>query len=101
MAAKARITPIEDIVKSVFSKIEMAAVCSKDEVERAWRNVIGEKGSGHSRPANFKKGALTVRVDSSVWLQELSQRKRHLLKALKRELGKDKISEIHFKIGDE
>jgi predicted nucleic acid-binding Zn ribbon protein len=39
-------------------------------------------------------------VDNSVWLQELSMKKRNILKGLQRELGKDKISDIQFKIGE-
>ncbi len=61
---------------------------------------MGEAGFRHSRPASVKKNVLTVKVDSSVWMQELAMRKRQLLKGLKRDLGKDRISEIQFRIGE-
>ena len=53
-----------------------------------------------SRPLELRKDVLTVRVDSSSWMQELAMQKRGLLKGLKREFGKDRITEIHFKLGE-
>jgi predicted nucleic acid-binding Zn ribbon protein len=43
---------------------------------------------------------LTVCVDSSSWMQEMSMQKRRILKRLKSIFGKDRISELHFKIGE-
>ncbi len=95
-----KITPISVIVHSVFSRIESEKNLSKEAIEFLWRTVCGEAAFKHSRPVALKKGIFAVSVDSSGWMQELSLRKRGLLKALKRELGKDRIAEIHFKIGE-
>ena len=94
------ITPIGDIVKSVFSQLENAQVLCKEDVEKEWKNIAGDGAARHSKPETLRKGVLTVRVDSSVWMQELTMKKRNLLKGLKRAFGKDKIAEIHFKIGE-
>lgn len=91
---------IGDVLKSLFADIENKKTVGKDTVDASWLESAGEEAFKHSRPAALKKSVLTVRVDSSTWLQELSMRKRHLLKGLKRRLGKDRISEIHFKIGE-
>ena len=97
---KGKITPIGEIVHGVFSRIESEKNLSKEEIESLWRTVCGAAAFTHSRPVALKKGVFSVSVDSSGWMQELSLRKRELLKALKRELGKDRIAEIHFKIGE-
>ena len=93
-------TPIGDVLKSIFEKIGKEKTISKEEIEAAWKELAGEAAFKHSRPASFRKNILTVRVDSSVWMQELSMKKRKLLKGLKRTLGKDRITEIHFKTGE-
>ena len=97
---KNNITPISDIVKNVFSQLENEKNLSKEDIEDSWKELVGEAGLKHSKPITLRKGVLAVAVDSSVWLQEMSMRKRKILKQLKSIFGKDRISEIHFKIGE-
>ncbi len=94
------LTPIGDILKTVFQKLESGRTYTREDIEERWKAIIGDAGFKHSRPVVFRKGVLGVRVDNSVWLQELSMKKRNILKGLQRELGKDKISDIQFKIGE-
>ena len=100
MTSKHRISPIGEIVKDVFSKLESEKNFSKEDIDSYWKELVGERGFKHSKPASLRQKVLTVWVDSSGWLQELSMRKRQFLKGLKRALGKDRISEIRFKIGE-
>lgn len=100
MKKKGNITPIGEIVKEVFSRIEKEKDLSQESIEGMWKTAVGDAGSRHSKPATLKKNVLTVRVDSPAWMQELTLQKRKILKGLKRSLGKDRISEIHFKIGE-
>ena len=97
---KRKVSPIGDVLKQVFLEIEKRQEISEDEISGLWKDLVGETGFKHSKPERLKKKALTVRVDSSAWLQELTLRKHPLLKGLKRALGKDRICEIHFKIGE-
>ena len=94
------LTPIGDIVKAVFARLESEKTFSKEDIEEQWKTLMGPAGSRHSRPASLRKGVLTVFVDSSGWMQEMSLRKRKILKQLKRQFGKDKISGIQFRIGE-
>ena len=93
-------TPIADILKAVFHKLEDEKDISKEFIESRWKEFAGEGGFKHSKPLAIRQKTLTVLVDSSGWLQELSMQKRKILKGLQRTLGKDRISEIHFKIGE-
>ncbi len=92
--------PISDVIKNVFARLEKEANSSKEEMDSCWKELVGEKGFRHSRPASLRKKILNVRVDSSGWMHELTMQKRQILKGLKRRLGKDRISELHFKIGE-
>ena len=92
-------TPVGDIIKMVFERLERGKTLTKEDVEERWREIAGD-GAGHTRPVALRKTVLTVFVDSSSWLHEMAMRKRNLLKQLKRAFGKDKISGIHFRIGE-
>ena len=97
---KSKITPIGDIVKTVFAGIESAKTLSREDVQERWTALVGTTASKHTRPASLRRGVLSVFVDSSGWMQEMSLRKRKILKQLKSTFGKDKISRIHFKAGE-
>lgn len=97
---KATVTPIGQIVKNVFLEIESKKTISKEEVDACWGSLVGDAGLKHTKPVSLRKGVLRVFVDSSAWMQEMAMRKRIILKGLKRTFGKDKISEIQFKVGE-
>ena len=96
---RSRITPVGDIVKAVFERIERGRTLTKEDVEERWKEIAGD-AARHTRPAALRRATLTVFVDSSAWMQHVTIRKRTLLKQLKRAFGKDKISGIHFRIGE-
>ena len=91
---------IKDIVKTVFREMESGKTLVREDVEMRWKELVGENGSKHSRPVALRKNILTVFVDSPGWLQEMSMKKRALLKRLKMTFGKDRISKIQLKIGE-
>ena len=97
---KSKISSIHEIIQSVFTKLEGAANPFQEDMESLWRELVGQDGFRHSRPVAIRKKILNVLVDNSSWMQELSMRKRSILKGLKRKLGRDRISEINFKIGE-
>ena len=94
-----KLTSVGDIVKAVFERIETGKSLTKEDVETRWKEIAGNAAK-HTHPASLRKTILTVLVDSSAWMQEMTLRKRILLKQLKTAFGKDKISGIHFKIGE-
>ena len=94
-----KLTSVGDIVKAVFERIETGKSLTKEDVEARWKEMAGNAAK-HTHPASLRKTILTVLVDSSAWMQEMTLRKRILLKQLKTAFGKDKISGIHFKIGE-
>ena len=94
------VIPIGDIVKSVFARMESEKSFSREDVESRWKDLVGAAATRHTRPAALRKGILTVFVDSSGWIQQMTLQKRKLLKQLKRSFGKDRILGIHFRMGE-
>ena len=99
MTGRGKITPVGDIVKAVFEKLEREKALTREDVEERWKEIAGD-AARHTRPVSLRKTNLTVFVDSSAWMQEMAIRKRILLKQLKSAFGKDRISGIQFRIGE-
>jgi len=97
---RSRPAAIRDVLRSVFARLESEKGLSWEEVESSWRGLAGQGAFRHSKPVALKKKVLTVFVDSSAWMQELTLQKRGILKGLKRKFGRDRISKIRFKIGE-
>ena len=97
---KNKITPIGDIVKTVFARMESEKTFTREDVEERWKALVGAAAAKHTRTAALRKGVLTVLVDSSGWIQNMTLQKRKILKQLKRSFGKDRILGIHFRIGE-
>ena len=97
---KKRPEDIRGILNKVIEKIEKQGPGKKEKILQAWQGVAGEKASGHTRPVNIRRNVLTIEVDSSTWLYELSLKKRSILKDIKKELTQYKIKDIRFRMGD-
>ena len=99
MSRQGRATPVGDIVRTVFEHFEREKMLTREDVEERWKKIAGD-AARHTRPVSLRRSTLTVFVDSSAWMQQMAIRKRTVLKQLKRTFGKDRISGIHFRIGE-
>ena len=97
---KNAVVPIGDIVKTVFARLEGEKTFTREDIDDRWKTLVGATAAKHTRPAVLRKGVLTVFVDSSGWIQQMTLQKRKILKQLKRSFGKDRILGIHFRIGE-
>jgi hypothetical protein len=48
------------------------------QIRKDWERIVGRNIAGHSFPANLRAGILSVNVDDSIWIQELSLQKDSL-----------------------
>lgn len=94
-------TPVGDLLKGVVARIaEEKKELSQEDVAGAWCEAAGERGGKHGKPVSLHRKVLRIRVDSSAWLQQFALNKRKILKKLQTHFGKDKITDIHFRIGE-
>ena len=61
-----------------------------------WSKVAGEQISKHTQAEWIDKGELIVRVDSHVWIQELTFLKPEIIKRLNADLGNEIVKDIRF-----
>ncbi|HKX05916.1 MAG TPA: DUF721 domain-containing protein, partial [Methylomirabilota bacterium] len=58
-----------------------------ERIRLGWRAAVGADLSRRSRPGELKAGTLTIMVDNSPWLQELSMRSAEVLSAIRARFG--------------
>jgi len=97
---KSSASSVGDVLRGVFSQIDQKKEMGEEEIRGVWTDAAGTAGSRHSSPVSLSKKVLRVHVDSPGWMQELTMQKRKVLKKLQSHFGKDKIQEIHFRIGE-
>ena len=93
---------IDSVIKSVIEKLDKTSnpTSGNVNIEKIWKEVAGGKAFVHSRPASLRRKKLVINIDGSSWLYELTLRKKELLANLKKKLGKDKVKELQFRIGE-
>ena len=90
--------PIAEIIAAVSRGLGEESA-TQEKIFSLWQRVVGKKRTLHTKVSTFEQGTLTVLVDSSSALYELSLEKETMLKKLRRELGEDKIKDIRFQTG--
>ncbi len=88
------------IISQVIKKLDTKTHGSIEEIVQAWQNAVEAKAISHTKPVAIKKNILTIEVDSSTWLYFLSLKKKNILESMKKILGKGKIKDIRFRIGE-
>lgn len=71
----------------------------RGKVASAWEKIIGKKRAPHAKVATFENGVLTIGVDSSSILYELTLTKEAFLEQFQREFGKKTVKEIRLFYG--
>lgn len=92
---------IGDILPSIIDKLGLAKKVKETQIVTDWSKIVGETIAKHCRPVKLDKGYLTINVDSSPWLNELSRySKGMILKKVKERLGSKSVRDIRFRIGE-
>jgi predicted nucleic acid-binding Zn ribbon protein len=97
---KAARNPLEKVLKDVIKDLSGKERFGEEEIAGAWEAAVGAAAAKHSRPVSFKKATVTVNVDRSGWLYELTVQKKEILKKLEERLGAKKIKDIRLRIGE-
>ncbi|MCH2126000.1 MAG: DUF721 domain-containing protein [Pirellulaceae bacterium] len=91
---------IDNVVSRLMTRKGYAREQANDELIDVWKTIVGDSMVRDSRPGNFRRGTLQVSVRNSIVLQELTFRKRELMRELSRLLPQMKIQQIRFNVGN-
>ncbi|HVY61113.1 MAG TPA: DUF721 domain-containing protein [Planctomycetota bacterium] len=87
---------IGDLLAGFMAANQVGRAIARETLEAAWRDAVGAEVAGMTRVRGLRDGVLTVEVNASGLLQELSTfYKGSILAALKR----PEVREISFRLG--
>src|SRR3989442_4743145 len=66
---------------------DLRARLLEHRIRRAWTEVVGADAARRAQPRSFTEGCLTVAVDNSPWLHELTLRGEELTRRLSERFG--------------
>ena len=64
-----------------------------------WADIVGAELARGSRPGGLQAGVLTVTVDNSAWLHEMTLRSSHVLDGLRARCG-SAVKSLRFALGE-
>ena len=91
---------ISEVISRLLARRGYAQVQQGAECEQAWQQIAGEKLAGNSRVGRLQRGVLEIAVKNSATLQELTFRKRKLLKQLQQFVGVEQVRDVRFRVAE-
>jgi len=87
------------LVQRVLGDLGLDAPARVVRVAERWEEAVGSEIADHSTPTSLRGGVLEVRVESSVWSQQLQPRRPEMLAGLRRVFGDEAPTDVRFRVG--
>ena len=90
---------MKHLKKVIEEAVEEAGIKSALNQENAvilWGAVVGKTVSSVTKAERVESGTLIVRVETSVWRQELHMQKSEIIKKINKKIGTKAIKDIRF-----
>ena len=88
-----------DIVPTAMVRLGLAQRFRESVLQDHWREVMGEFVAAHTRPVGLQRNILTVEVDHSAWLHEMTLfHKKAMLQNLQKRFSDLGIKELKFRL---
>ncbi|MBF0191544.1 MAG: DUF721 domain-containing protein [Magnetococcales bacterium] len=89
--------PLSDLIQAVAGRLLDHPSGKASRLSRDWRLAVGPLLAAHTEPVRLQNGQLTVRVDSSAWLTELTFLTPELLVRLQERLPPGTLTGLRFR----
>ena len=90
---------LSDIVPSAMARIGLVQRFRESSLQDQWRQVMGEFVAAHTRPAGLQRNVLTVEVDHSAWLHEMTLfHKKAMLQNLRKRFPDLAVKNLKFRL---
>ncbi|MDX1775267.1 MAG: DUF721 domain-containing protein [Desulfobulbales bacterium] len=89
---------ISRLLADVFAHKKWRAKLELHRIFEYWDSVVGKEIAAVAQPSLIRGRVLWVKVADSVWMQQLQLQKILLLEKINKQLGKEKISDIHLQL---
>lgn len=87
-----------EALKKILPKLGLTERLNEQEVQAAWREIVGDFLAEHSVPVSMKEGVVTIQVLQPTVRYELDRTwKKEILAKLKARFGAKTVREIRFR----
>ena len=100
MSTKSGFDSFSSILDAVAQRLGLSVKLIEQRIARDWVEIVGEQIAAHTRPEHLRGRRLSVLVDHSVWMQQLSFLKPDLLRRIRVHTGGETVQDLQFRIGD-
>jgi len=90
---------VADLLPDLAERGGWGQVMDLCRLRAAWGDLVGSAVAAHSHPEKIGRGRLTVTVDNSAWLMQLSFYRDEMRGKAVGLLGADKVSDVFLKVG--
>lgn len=95
---KSKLTSIDKLLKETLKGLQMEENYKVYPLIQQWSSIMGQSISQKSLPEYIQGNTLFVRVENSVWMQELEMQKKGLLKKISKIKLDPPIENIRFRL---
>ncbi|PTY00630.1 hypothetical protein DB345_00580 [Spartobacteria bacterium LR76] len=93
-----RCVAVSDALKKLLPKLGLSERLNEQEIQNAWKDIVGEFLASHSVPSAVREGVLTVQVLQPTVRYELDRTwKPQILQKLQARFGAKAIREVRFR----
>jgi len=93
-----RCVSVSDALGKLIPKLGLSERITEQEIQSAWRTIVGDFLAGHSTPSALEGGMLSVQVVQSTVRYELDRVwKPRILEKLQAQFGPRAVREIRFR----
>jgi predicted nucleic acid-binding Zn ribbon protein len=100
MRPKRRLEKLSGTIEKLLASRGLGARLKEYRVLAVWDRAVGGVIAGHARPATVRGRKLTVTVDSSAWMQQLTLLRPEIIAKLNRMLGAAAVESVTFRLGE-
>ncbi|MDA8100660.1 MAG: DUF721 domain-containing protein [Nitrospiraceae bacterium] len=87
-------------IEKVLSRRGMAGKLREYRLFVRWSGIVGQAIGRHARPTALRAKKLTVTVDSSAWMQQLSLLRPEIVAKVNSALGEQAVESITLRMGE-
>ena len=100
MPPKRKIEQLSTTIEKLLASRGLASKLKEYRVLGHWGGAVGDVIAQHAQPSMVRGRKLTVTVDSSAWMQQLSLLKPEIIEKLNASMGTNAVESITLKLGE-
>ena len=87
---------LKKAIEKAINDVGIKSALNQETAVVFWGAVVGKAVSSVTKAERVESGTLVVRVESSVWRQELHMQRKEIINKLNKKIGTKAIREIRF-----